>query len=55
MLVKVIEQMYDEVDWSETDFFKRMRQFWTGKIKTYKKFPHVFDFINAVTNEDAAK
>ena len=54
-VVKVIEQMYDEVDWSETDFFKRMRQFGLVKFKTYKKFPHVFDFINAVTNEDAAE
>lgn len=54
-VVKVIEQMYDEVDWNETDFFKRMRQFGLVKFNTYKKSPHVFDFINAVANEDAAE
>jgi len=54
-VVKVIDQIYDEVDWTETDLFERMRQFGLVKFKVYKKFPQAFNFLKAVANEDAVE
>lgn len=54
-VTKIINKIYDEVDLNETDFFERMRQFGVVKFKIYKKFPQVFDFLNAVAKEDAAE
>lgn len=52
---KIIEQIYDEVDWTEPDFFERMRQLGLVKFKIYKKYPQVFDFLKALDHEDAAE
>jgi len=54
-VTEIINKIYDEVDLNETDFFERMRQFGVVKFKIYKKFPQVFDFLNAVAKEDAAE
>jgi len=53
-VAKVIEKIYAEVNWNEPDFFARMRQLGLVKFKIYKKFPHAFNFLKAVSNEDAA-
>lgn len=52
-VVEVIDQIYDEVDLNERDFFERIRQFGSVKFKIYKKFPQAFDFLKAVASEDA--
>lgn len=54
-VTEIINKIYDEVDLNERDFFERMRQFGLVKFKIYKKFPCVFDFLNAVAEEDAAE
>lgn len=54
-VIKVIDIIYDEVDWNETDFFERMKQLGLAKFKIYKKFPEAFDFLKAAANEDAAE
>ena len=53
-VAKVIEHIYAEVDWNEPDFFARMRQLGLEKFKIYKKLPHAFNFLKAVSHEDAA-
>ena len=54
-VVKIIEQIYAEVDWMEPDFFTRMRQLGEVKYKIYKKYPHAFNFIKTTAREDAAE
>ncbi|AOT71953.1 TetR/AcrR family transcriptional regulator [Geosporobacter ferrireducens] len=54
-VVEVIEEIYDEVDWNETDLFKRMREIGLIKLKIMKKFPQAFNFLKTVGNEDAAE
>ena len=54
-VTEIINKIYGEVDLNERDFFQRMRQFGLVKFKIYKKFPRVFDFLNAVAKEDSAE
>jgi TetR/AcrR family transcriptional regulator len=52
---EVIEKIYDEVDWNQTDFFKRTKAIGLVKFKIYKKFPQAFDFLKIAVHEDAAE
>ena len=54
-VANIIEQIYAEVDWNEPDFFERIRQLGLIKFKVYKKFPHAFNFLKALTHEDASE
>lgn len=52
-VAEMIEKIYAQVDWNETDFFERMRQMGLVKFKVYKRFPQAFDFLKALAHEDA--
>ena len=52
-VVEIIDKIYDEVDWNETDLFKRMRQIGLVKFKIMKQYPKAFDFLNSASNENA--
>ena len=54
-VTEMIEKIYAEVDWNETDFFERMRQIGLLKFKIYKKFPEAFNFLKALAHEDVAE
>lgn len=54
-VVEVIDQIYDEVDLNERDFFERIRQFGLVKFKIYKKYPQAFDFLKTLNHEGAAE
>ena len=54
-VMKLIDQIYAEVDWQETDFFARMRQLGAVKYKIYKKYPSAFNFLKTLAHEDAAE
>lgn len=54
-VAEVIEKIYAEADWNETDLFERIRQLGLVKFRIYKKFPQAFDFLKAATHEDAAE
>lgn len=54
-VVEIIEKIYDEVDWNETDLFKRIRETGLIKFRIMKKFPQVFNFLKTVSLEDAAE
>lgn len=49
----IIEKIYEETDWSDTDIFNRMKSIGLAKFKIYKRFPQAFDFLKSVTLEDA--
>lgn len=51
--VKVINKIYGEVDWGETDVFERMKALGLAKFKTYKSHPQAFNFLKATAYEDA--
>ncbi|SNS87580.1 transcriptional regulator, TetR family [Anaerovirgula multivorans] len=54
-VVKVIDKIYDEVDWKETDIFKRIKAIGLAKFKIYKRSPQAFNFLKAVAREDAVE
>lgn len=52
---EIIQQIYEEVDWSETDFFRRMKAIGVVKFRIYKQYPQVFDFFNSVAREESTE
>ncbi len=50
---KVINKIYGEVDWGETDVFERMKALGLAKFKTYKSHPQAFNFLKATAYEDS--
>ncbi|GHO50365.1 TetR/AcrR family transcriptional regulator [Ktedonospora formicarum] len=48
-----IEKIYDELDWDETDIFKRFKEIASTKFKMYNRFPQAFDFLQAIAQENA--
>ncbi|KUO59883.1 MAG: TetR family transcriptional regulator [Gracilibacter sp. BRH_c7a] len=54
-VVKVIDKIYIEIDWNQTDIFQRMREIGLIKLKIYKKYPHAFNFLKAAAHEDATE
>jgi len=54
-MVEIVDKIYDEVDWNETDIFRRMKAIGLVKFKVYKKFPPVFIFLKALAHEEAAE
>jgi len=54
-VVKIIDKIYDEIDFNETDFFNRIREVGFIKFNIMKKFPQAFDFLKSVANEDATQ
>jgi AcrR family transcriptional regulator len=52
-VAEIIENMYDEIDLNETDFFERIRDVGIIKFNIMKKVPQAFDFINAIGKEES--
>ncbi|GAE31642.1 transcriptional regulator [Halalkalibacter hemicellulosilyticusJCM 9152] len=52
---KVIEQIYKEIDMSQTDLFKRIGQIGLIKFRIQKKSPKVFDFLTSINNEESVE
>ena len=52
---KIIDQIYSEVDWNETDFFERIRQMGLVKYKILRKYPQAFDFLKKAADESATE
>ncbi|MEL7564552.1 MAG: TetR/AcrR family transcriptional regulator [Dehalobacterium sp.] len=52
-VVEVIDQIYEEADWNDTDIFERMKAIGVAKFKVYKKFPQAFNFLKVAAREDA--
>ncbi|WP_373855396.1 TetR/AcrR family transcriptional regulator [Desulfocucumis palustris] len=50
---EIINKIYAEVDWKETDLFERMRQIGLIKFKIMKQYPQAFDFFKNAGDESA--
>lgn len=53
--IEIIQKIYEEVDWSETDLFRRMKAIGLVKFKMYKQYPQVFNFLNTVSREESTE
>jgi len=46
--------MYEQIDFSETDLFKRIEKIGIQKLHIQQRFPHVFDFLATAIQEESA-
>ncbi|WMJ87058.1 TetR/AcrR family transcriptional regulator [Anaerocolumna sp. MB42-C2] len=51
----IINKIYDEMDWNETDLFERMKQIGLIKLRIYKQYPKAFDFLKSVKTENSSE
>ena len=51
--VQVIEHMYSQIDFQETDVFKRIENVGFQKLRIQQRYPQVFDFLASVIQEEA--
>lgn len=51
--VQIIEQLYEQIDLSERDLFKRLENIGIQKLYIHKKYPHVFDFLTNSIQEES--
>jgi len=49
----IINKIYTEVDWNETELFERMKQIGLVKYRIMKQYPKAFDFLKSVPKENA--
>lgn len=45
--------MYEQIDLNETDIFKRIEKTGIQKLHIQRRFPHVFDFLASVIQEES--
>lgn len=50
---EIINKIYAEVDWKETDLFERLKQVGLIKFRVMKQYPQAFDFLKSVPNENS--
>lgn len=48
---EIIEEIYAEIDLGETDFFERIKQIGEIKLRVYKKYPNIFQFLQSIAQE----
>ncbi|MCR6095617.1 TetR/AcrR family transcriptional regulator [Salipaludibacillus agaradhaerens] len=51
----IVDDIYQEIDFNETDIFKRIGQIGRVKLNIQRKFPQVFNFWFSVVNEQSAE
>src|SRR5699024_11306591 len=50
--IQIIEEMYEQIDLSETDLFKRIEKIGIQKLHIQQRFRRVFDFLVSTINEE---
>lgn len=51
--IQIIETLYDQIDLTERDIFKRIEHIGLQKLHIYKQYPYVFDFLASTMQEEA--
>ncbi|MCR6107492.1 TetR/AcrR family transcriptional regulator [Salipaludibacillus agaradhaerens] len=51
----IVDDIYQGIDFNETDIFKRIGQIGRVKLNIQRKFPQVFNFWFSVVNEESAE
>lgn len=49
--VSIIDQLYEQIDFTETDLFKRLENIGLQKLKIQMKHPEIYDFLKTVGQE----
>ena len=52
---EIIEEMYEQIDLNETDIFKRIEKTGIQKWHIQQRFPHVFNFLASVIQEESSE
>lgn len=52
---QIIEGIVEQIDLNETDIFKRIENIGLKKLHIQQRFPQVFDFLLAATEEESAE
>ncbi|ROR23963.1 TetR family transcriptional regulator [Mobilisporobacter senegalensis] len=52
-VVEIINKIYDEINFNETDYFNRTKEIGFIKFEIMKRFPQAFDFLKTIANEDS--
>lgn len=52
---EIVEKMFEEIDISEGDLFKRIGDFGIRKLKAHNKNPYVFDFLASIKLEESVE
>lgn len=53
--VQFIEQIIEQIDFNETDIFKRIENIGLKKLRIQRRFPKVFDFLVSTKQEESAE
>lgn len=53
--VEIIECFYEQIDLNETDLFKRIENIGLQKFYIHQKYPHVFDFLASLIQEESTE
>lgn len=53
--VQVVEHIYEQIDYAETDIFKRLEKLGLKKLQIQEKFPQVFDFFLSIMKEESVE
>ncbi len=51
--ITVIEKLYDQIDLSEKDLFKRLENIGLQKLEIQSAHPNIFDFLKTIKQEDS--
>src|SRR5699024_7509441 len=51
--IQIIEELYEQIDLSETDLFKRIEKIGIQKLHIQQRFPRVFDFLASTIQEES--
>ena len=50
---QILENMYEEIDLSETDLFNRIENIGLQKLYVQQKYPEIFDFLKSTIEEES--
>lgn len=53
--IQVTEKIYEQIDYSETDIFKRIKNIGLQKLRIQLEHPQVFDFLASLIQEESVE
>lgn len=52
---QIINDLYEQFDFNETDLFKRIENIGLQKLQTQREYPHIFDFLASSIQEESTE
>lgn len=53
--IEISDEIFEEMDWTDTDIFHRWREGTVIKFEKMKKYPELFNFLKAVMEEESTE